>query len=349
MPHRTDILTGLPRQLALALAISGMLAGVAPAATQRTAQPTPRELWRTYPLDRGASSGKIRLPPGSTARPAPARAAGTNKGGGGSGATVPILLVVALAALGCGLLLGRRRRAATAPSPALADQPSPRLQAAPEPEPPPASEPVELAEPEQKPATAPAPTPTSRSTPEPELTAEIPSEPKPEPPPEVAPAPPRPEPPPDAAPAPPLHVAPEPAPPSALDLEVERLRTGRFERRPWPEATERLWRCEIAWHAGYLSSGFRAMATEPGRRRAREVGRSEPQRLWGAAPPEPPTAELLAAADRLAAALLHAGWEPVEGGGDTWYAARFAWPHEEAPPRRLRVRSMPEEEVPHGA
>ncbi len=334
MPHRADILTGLPRQLALALAISGMLAGVAPAAAQQTAQPTPRELWQTYPLDGGSNGGKIRLPPGSTARPSPARATRPAGNHDGSGATLPILLLVALAALGCGLVLGRRRRAAATPNSAKVAQPPSGPDAAAEPGPRSELDPQEPVAPEPASAAAAPPEPQPDPTP----AVAIPS-----PPPAAEPKPAT------APPTPPLHIAPEPAPPSALDLEVERLRTGRFERRPWPEATERLWRCEIAWHAGYLSSGFRAMATEPGRRRPREVGRSEPQRLWGAAPPEPPTAELLAAADRLAAALLHAGWEPVEGGGDTWYAARFAWPHEEPPPRRLRVRSMPEEEVPHGA
>jgi hypothetical protein len=345
MPNRANTLSGLPRQLALALAIMGMLAGATPAAAQQTtSEPTPRERWRAYPLEDGSVGGKVQLPRGSAARPTPARSAGTADDGGGA-PTVPILLAVALAALVCGLLLGRRRRVAT-PGAAVSDQPSPPLQAAPEPAP------VVAAEPSPVPVTAEAPEPPADAEQEPEPAAEIQQEPDLEPVREVSPAaalpPTQPEPPPAPS-APPLHVAPEPPPPSALDLEVQRLRTGRFERRPWPEETERLWRCEIAWHAGYLSSSFRAMATEPGRRRPREVGRSEPQRLWGSAPPEPPTVELLTAADRLATALLEAGWEAVEGGGDAWYAARFAWRHQEPPTHRLRVRSTSKEEIPHGA
>ncbi|MCW2994015.1 MAG: hypothetical protein JWQ18_1510, partial [Conexibacter sp.] len=93
MPHRADTLTGLPRQMALALAITGMLASAAPAAAQQTASPTPRELWRTYPLQQGGGrEPKIRLPAGSEARvkpTAPAKAAASG-GGSGGGATLPI-------------------------------------------------------------------------------------------------------------------------------------------------------------------------------------------------------------------------------------------------------------------
>jgi len=373
MPHRADTLTGLPRQMALALAITGMLASAAPAAAQQTSSPTPRELWRTYPLEQsGGRSPKIRLPAGSeaaaTPRPATPAAARSGGDGGGGSATLPIAVAVGLAALGAGLLLGRRRHVAMAGEAAALEAPGGGAVAA-EPRgrgaageaaaaageaargaaPPaedhrPAADDAAAEDRHLRPAADAAP--TDDTPPRPAADDAAPAEDlrpasaePPAPPLRPAPA----EPParslraaPEPPPREPLRAAPPP-PPTALELEVERLRTGRFERQPWPVETESVWRCEIGWHAGTLSAGFRAMAAPPGRRRTKEVGRSEPQRLWGSAPPEPPTAELVGAADRLAAALLDAGWEAVEGGGEHWYSARFAWPHAEPPPRRVRV------------
>jgi hypothetical protein len=111
--------------------------------------------------------------------------------------------------------------------------------------------------------------------------------------------------------------------------------SGRFRRaRPWPSGTEERWRCEITWHAGYVSSYFEATMYAPGRKRGKPIGASERFKWLLMGEPEPSHAEHVREARRLAAALRDAGWKRLDHGA-AWYAARFVWPGEGAPPEQL--------------
>jgi hypothetical protein len=113
--------------------------------------------------------------------------------------------------------------------------------------------------------------------------------------------------------------------------------SGRFRRaRAWPSGTEERWRCEITWHAGYLSSYFEATVYPPGRKRGKPIAASERFKWLLMGDPEPSQAEHLREARRLATALRDAGWKRLDG-GSAWYAARFIWPGEDAPPERLEL------------
>jgi hypothetical protein len=133
--------------------------------------------------------------------------------------------------------------------------------------------------------------------------------------------------PPPSPPAPPRPPTTEPAGGSARQAPagVDQAAARRVAHaRPWPDEAEGLWTCEIGWKPGYRKSSFRAMAAPPGESRRRPIGESPPLgwTLW--ADPEPPTHELVAAAQALLAALVAAGWERTQAGGP-WYAQRFLW------------------------
>jgi hypothetical protein len=97
-----------------------------------------------------------------------------------------------------------------------------------------------------------------------------------------------------------------------------------------------VWTCAIGWRAGRLRSRFRAMMAPPDGRRRRVVAQSK-RLQW---PPRRgdtlATAELVSALESLVAALVAAGWEPIESAG-SWSARRFVWGREGKPPARLTI------------
>ena len=134
-----------------------------------------------------------------------------------------------------------------------------------------------------------------------------------------------------AAVAAPAVPGPEPAAP-AVTAEDAAFELGqRFTRVLWPEGAERLWRCEIRWHAGYRRSRFEAVALEPERRRGEAIGRSETFKwlMMG----DPTAQEFQGAVDELTDSLASAGWERIADGAN-WYSRRFVW-HRDSPPDRL--------------
>ena len=76
-------------------------------------------------------------------------------------------------------------------------------------------------------------------------------------------------------------------------------------------------------------AGFCARATAPGEAPV-EVARS-PKVSWPPLLSPSPDAELVAAARTVARALVKAGWTPTTR-GRSWYAQRFAWARDGAPP-----------------
>jgi hypothetical protein len=95
-----------------------------------------------------------------------------------------------------------------------------------------------------------------------------------------------------------------------------------------------VWTCSIGWRAGRLRSRFQAMMAAPDGRRRWVVAQSK-RLQW------PPgrgdtlaTAELVSALEALVAALVAAGWKPIESAG-SWSARRFVWGREGEPPARL--------------
>jgi hypothetical protein len=107
---------------------------------------------------------------------------------------------------------------------------------------------------------------------------------------------------------------------------------GRFvRRRPWPEDSERLWRAEIKWDAGYKTSRFTVTMRRPGARRGQIIAASEPFKWMLMAEPSDDGPGYRAAVDALVRALRAAGWERVDAGQD-WWAERFVWRHDEPPP-----------------
>jgi hypothetical protein len=111
----------------------------------------------------------------------------------------------------------------------------------------------------------------------------------------------------------------EPAPP------------GRFARRAaWPEGSDELWRSEIEPDAGGGETRLRAVTRPPGDRRERPTGTASPERQL-----VPRTPVHHAEVSRLADALLAAGWERA-GRGSSWYAERFVWRRQGAPPDDAR-------------
>ncbi|MCW3005032.1 MAG: hypothetical protein JWQ20_4330 [Conexibacter sp.] len=126
-----------------------------------------------------------------------------------------------------------------------------------------------------------------------------------------------------------------PGPPDAAErVTGSGVRLREFRRSsgpPWPDDAAGLWRCEITRHVDDRSSRFRAIAAGPGTDHVREIGRTAAHEPVPEAQPIAPSAELCAAVDALASALLAAGWSPVMG-GDGWYADRFVWRHSGDPP-----------------
>jgi hypothetical protein len=95
------------------------------------------------------------------------------------------------------------------------------------------------------------------------------------------------------------------------------------------------WTCAIGWRPGRLRSRFRAMMAAPDGRGQWVVAQSKRLRWPPTRGETMATAELVSALESLVAALVAAGWEPVESGG-SWSARRFVWCREGEPPARLR-------------
>jgi hypothetical protein len=147
----------------------------------------------------------------------------------------------------------------------------------------------------------------------------------------ATPAVPRPAPPPQAS-------APRPTVDHAPARESEHARTGRFTRdSDWPEGSERMWRCELRWGAGMVSSRFEVVAYGPGERQGRAIGGSATFKWLMWADPDPSGKGYQTELGRLVAALRAAGWEYV-GRGPKWYSARFVWRLPAAPPDRIEPR-----------
>ncbi len=122
---------------------------------------------------------------------------------------------------------------------------------------------------------------------------------------------------------------------AALDLPPEQARSGRFRRRPpWPEGSEQLWRCELRWGSGLVSSRFEAVAYGPGERQGSAIAGSATFKWLMGADPDPAAKEYQAELGRLVAALRAAGWDDV-GRGSKWYSARFVWRRTGTPPDRI--------------
>jgi hypothetical protein len=124
----------------------------------------------------------------------------------------------------------------------------------------------------------------------------------------------------------------EPLAPAEPPEARQPQRSGRFERGPaWPADTLDVWRCEIRWDAGYVSSSFKALAYPPGKKRGRTIAESAKFKWMIMEPPDPRERATLAEVRRLASALAAAGWQRV-GHGPNWYSGRYAWRREEPPP-----------------
>ena len=78
------------------------------------------------------------------------------------------------------------------------------------------------------------------------------------------------------------------------------------------------------------------MATEPGHRRGKTVGASEPFKWLLMADPNPQAQDQRAEVRALDEQIVAAGWEPV-GRGRWWSALRYVWPHENPPPELAKV------------
>jgi hypothetical protein len=115
-------------------------------------------------------------------------------------------------------------------------------------------------------------------------------------------------------------------PTSADDVELEPFAAPRrFVRAPeWPDGSDRRWRCEIRWDTDSKQARFRAVALAPDDGGDRTVGHSVPVS-------SPFTGD--EAVSSLEQALLAAGWERA-GRGAEWYAQRFVWRGDGAPPER---------------
>ena len=96
-----------------------------------------------------------------------------------------------------------------------------------------------------------------------------------------------------------------------------------------PEAVNATWTCELTWSAGLRGAAFHATATAAGETPV-DLAQS-PKLSWPPFLPPTPEAELVGAARTLAQALVKAGWTPTTK-GSVWYAQRFAWSRDGAPP-----------------
>jgi hypothetical protein len=102
-----------------------------------------------------------------------------------------------------------------------------------------------------------------------------------------------------------------------------------------PEVVNATWTCELTWSAGLRGSAFHATATAAGEQPV-DLAQS-PKLSWPPFLPPSPEAELVAAARTVARALVSAGWTPTTRGG-SWYAQRFAWARDGAPPPLGTIR-----------
>jgi hypothetical protein len=89
-------------------------------------------------------------------------------------------------------------------------------------------------------------------------------------------------------------------------------------------AAEPLWRCEIRWVAGRLTTGFEAVASGPRGDAAVPIAASTARRWRLGGAPDPDAAGHHARVRELAASLEAAGWERA-GQGEEWYCQRFVW------------------------
>jgi hypothetical protein len=112
--------------------------------------------------------------------------------------------------------------------------------------------------------------------------------------------------------------------------------SGPFARTPaWPHGARELWRCEIAWNAGWAGSSFEAVVYRPNGRRGRAIGASSAPRWLLMRQPDGGSPEIWQAMQHLSAALVAAGWSPA-GLGLNWYSQRFVWQREGAPPDHVQ-------------
>jgi hypothetical protein len=145
---------------------------------------------------------------------------------------------------------------------------------------------------------------------------------------------------PESAGEPAVEAAPPPlrlVPPAGAPLPEQQSRSpGPFARTPaWPEGARELWRCEIAWNAGWADSSFEAVVYRPKGRRGRAIGASSAPRWLLMRQPDGASPEIRLAVQHLAAALVAAGWSPA-GLGLSWYSQRFLWRRDGAPPEHVR-------------
>lgn len=97
-----------------------------------------------------------------------------------------------------------------------------------------------------------------------------------------------------------------------------------------------VWTCAIGWRPGRMRSRFRAMMAPPDGEGWQIVAESQNLRWPPRSGETLPTAELVSALESLVAALVAAGWEPVESAG-SWSARRFVWRRGGEPPAHLRL------------
>lgn len=129
--------------------------------------------------------------------------------------------------------------------------------------------------------------------------------------------------------APPLRLVPPAGDPPP---ETPPRPHGPFARTPaWPDGARELWRCEIAWSAGWADSSFEAVVYPPNGRRGRAIGASSTPRWLLMRQPDGASPAIRLALQHLSAALVAAGWLPA-GLGLNWYSQRFVWRRGGAPP-----------------
>jgi len=127
-----------------------------------------------------------------------------------------------------------------------------------------------------------------------------------------------------------------PSAPEQSDGPQPSRSAGPFARTPpWPEGARELWRCEIAWDAGWSESSFEAVVYRPNGRRGRAIGASSPAKHLLMGQPDGSEPEIQQAIEHLAGALVAAGWSPA-GRGLNWYSQRFVWRRAGAPPDSVR-------------
>jgi hypothetical protein len=102
-----------------------------------------------------------------------------------------------------------------------------------------------------------------------------------------------------------------------------------------------LWRCEIKWDAGYINSRFKALAFSPGNERGSTISESATFKWMIMEPPNRNERATRVEVQRLASALVAAGWQRL-GHGRAWYSERFVWPHDDPPPDRIELAPVGE-------